>query len=257
MQGRLAHGRRHAGIRAAVPEAADRPLERLRRPAGGEGQAALRRCRQQGGEPARSIRPTTGSIRFPAPATRGRWQVDAHGFARSSGDRLLSPDDLVGSRTMRIYKLFRDHSLGAVYDFEHHVAIAARRSRPRGACRRRSCCCRRTRWHPDVWTDVARMRTLNMLQAQQGREMHLCPLQFDIVDRLIAQFSMPGETVFDPFAGLMTVPVLRAQAQAQGLGIELNPRYFRDGVALRRSRRARGERADPVRAAGRSASGAQ
>jgi hypothetical protein len=28
--------------------------------------------------------------------------------------------------------------------------------------------------------------------------MHLCPLQFDIVDRLIEQFSMEGEVVFDP-----------------------------------------------------------
>ena len=49
--------------------------------------------------------------------------------------------------------------------------------------------------HPDVWTDVARMRTLNMLQERKGQQQHLCPLQFDIVDRLLTRYSMPGETV--------------------------------------------------------------
>lgn len=32
------------------------------------------------------------------------------------------------------------------------------------------------------------------------------PMQFDLADRVIEQFSMEGETVLDPFAGLMTVP---------------------------------------------------
>lgn len=28
---------------------------------------------------------------------------------------------------------------------------------------------------------------------------HVCPLQFDIVDRLIECYSNPGELVYDPF----------------------------------------------------------
>jgi hypothetical protein len=36
------------------------------------------------------------------------------------------------------------------------------------------------------------MRTLNGEQAAKGREMHLCPLQFDIVDRLINRYSTPA-----------------------------------------------------------------
>jgi hypothetical protein len=86
-------------------------------------------------------------------------------------------------------------------------------------------------WHPDVWTDITRMRTLNMLQERKGQQQHLCPLQFDIVDRLINQFSMPGETIFDPFAGLMTVPYCAVKAGRRGVGVELNPGYFADGVA--------------------------
>ena len=45
------------------------------------------------------------------------------------------------------------------------------------------------------------MLSMNTLQAGAGRELHLCPLQFDIVDRAIAQYSQPGETVLDPFGG--------------------------------------------------------
>ncbi len=86
-------------------------------------------------------------------------------------------------------------------------------------------------WHPDVWTDITRMRTLNGAQSAKGKEMHLCPLQFDIVDRLITQFSNPDEVVFDPFGGLMTVPYCALKLGRQGRGIELNPNYFIDGAA--------------------------
>jgi len=85
-------------------------------------------------------------------------------------------------------------------------------------------------WHPDVWTDVAQMLSLNTLQSAKGAEKHLCPLPFDIVDRCILQRSMPGETVLDPFGGLMTVPYRALKHGRQGIGIELNHRYFLDGV---------------------------
>ena len=37
-----------------------------------------------------------------------------------------------------------------------------------------------------------------MQQERRSQQMQLCLLQFDIVDRLITQLSMTGETVFDP-----------------------------------------------------------
>ncbi len=83
---------------------------------------------------------------------------------------------------------------------------------------------------PMSWTDVARMRTLNMLQQRKGREMHLCPLQFDIVERAVEDFSMPGEVVLDPFGGIMTVPYCALRMGRRAIGVELNPDYFRDGA---------------------------
>ena len=62
-------------------------------------------------------------------------------------------------------------------------------------------------WHPDVYTDITRMLTLNTAQSQRNKEMHLCPMQFDIAERLINRFTMKGETVLDPFVGSGTVLV--------------------------------------------------
>jgi DNA modification methylase len=85
-------------------------------------------------------------------------------------------------------------------------------------------------WHEDVWTDVTRMLSLNSAQSAAGREMHLCPMQFDLADRAIAQYTMEGETVFDPFAGIGTVPLRALKLRRKGYGVELAEGYFRDAV---------------------------
>lgn len=173
----------------------------------------------------------------PVPGTgysRGRWQMDAHGFARSSGDRLLSSEELRELPHDQIYKTWRDRSTNQVYDFEGHVTVAEELDHlerlpatfmllpPHS-------------WSPDVWADIARMRTLNMNQAQKGKEFHLCPLQFDICDRVIRQFSMEGETVFDPFVGIGTVVRQALLMKRKGIGVELSPGYFLDAVAYCRA----------------------
>ena len=63
----------------------------------------------------------------------------------------------------------------------------------------------------------------------------MCPLQFDIVDRLIERYSNPGETVYDPFGGLMTVPYRAILKGRKGRASELNTAYFFDGVQYLRA----------------------
>ena len=82
----------------------------------------------------------------------------------------------------------------------------------------------------DVWDDINRMRTLNTNQSRRRLQMHVCPLQIDIVERIINRYSNEGDLVMDPFGGLMTVPVTAVKMNRKGYGIELNPDYFRDGV---------------------------
>ncbi|MBN9443667.1 DNA methylase N-4 [Bosea sp. (in: a-proteobacteria)] len=161
--------------------------------------------------------------------SRARWQIDAHGYLRSSGDRALKAEDLHNVPASTIYKMWKRFNLSTVYDFEYHVAIAEALE-TRGRLPPTFMLLPPHSPDQNVWSDVTRMRTLNGVQQAKGKEMHLCPLQFDIVDRVIAQMSMPGETVFDPFGGLMTVPY-RAILQGRfGLGVELNPGYFMDGA---------------------------
>lgn len=162
--------------------------------------------------------------------SRSRWQIDAHGFARSSGDRLLDPDELKTLSHEQIFKLFRNYSLGSIYDFEHHVKIGQDLD-ARGMLPVTFMLLQPQSWSPDVWTDITRMLTLNGAQSAKGKEMHLCPMQFDLADRIIEQFSMEGETVLDPFGGLMTVPYRAILKKRYGIGIELSAPYFLDGSA--------------------------
>lgn len=162
--------------------------------------------------------------------SRARWQVDAHGYLRSAGNRLMAPSDYRGLPADVVFKAWKQHSLTEIYDFEHHVAIGETLE-VTGSLPPTFMLLPPHSWHPDVWSDVTRMLTMNTLQSAKGAEMHLCPLQFDIVDRVINQMSMPGETVFDPFGGLMTVPYRALKWGRKGIGIELNPTYYLDGVA--------------------------
>lgn len=82
----------------------------------------------------------------------------------------------------------------------------------------------------EVWDDINRMRTLNTTQSRRRAQMHICPLQLDIVERIINRYSNEGDLVLDPFGGLMTVPMTAVKMKRIGYGIELNPDYFRDGV---------------------------
>ncbi|KRA44679.1 DNA methyltransferase [Devosia sp. Root635] len=162
--------------------------------------------------------------------SRARWQLDAHGYERVTGNRLLTPEEMLGLDANVIFKLWKAYQLDQVYDFEHHVKIAEALEE-KGALPSTFMLLPPHSRHEDVWTDVARMLSMNTLQAQQGKELHLCPLQFDIVDRAINQYTAPGEVVFDPFGGLMTVPMRALKFGRQGRGVELNPAYFVDGCA--------------------------
>jgi DNA modification methylase len=83
---------------------------------------------------------------------------------------------------------------------------------------------------PDVWHDITRMRTLNSEQSQRRLVKHICPLQLEIVERLIERYSNPGEEVTDPFGGLLTVPYCAIRLGRRGHASELNPQSWRDGL---------------------------
>lgn len=168
-------------------------------------------------------------VKSKAEYSLARWQVDAHALWRSSGDRLLTAEEMASYGPAKLAKIFTQHSLANVYDFDFHVRIGeellARQALPSTFMSLAP-----GSHHADVWHDVVRMLTLNGEQSSRAVEKHVCPLQFDIVDRLIERYSNKGEVIYDPFCGLGTVPVRAIKAGRRGGGSELNPAYFLDQV---------------------------
>lgn len=161
--------------------------------------------------------------------TRGRWQIDAHGYWRSSGDRPLTKEEVMQFPVSDLQRVYRKYSRESIYDYEEHVAMAESLDKDKKLPATFMVVAPGS-WSDDVWDDINRMRTMNTLQAQKGKQLHVCPLQFDIVDRLIERYSNAGDLIFDPFGGLMTVPLCALKLGRRGMATELNADYFRDGV---------------------------
>ena len=162
-----------------------------------------------------------------------RWQIDAHADWKSSGNRLLSYSDIRGCNIETIRQYFRKFSMEHLYNYEAHVRFAEDMEE----------CGRLPKTfmaidpvsHKDwIWDDVTRMRTLNTRQSQKNKQNHICPLQLDIVERLIERYSNKGDVVFDPFGGIQTVPYCAIKMGRKGLSTELNYDYWRDGLAYLR-----------------------
>lgn len=153
---------------------------------------------------------------------------------RSNGNRLLTPDELAVLGPDVIGKRYAEYSAASVYDYAEHVRLGEALE-ARGALPSTFMCLAPASHNDDVWTDVVRMRTLNGEQTQRGLTNHICPLQFDIVDRLIERYTNTGELVFDPFGGLFTVPYRAITLGRRGRAVELNAEYFADGVRYLRA----------------------
>ena len=162
--------------------------------------------------------------------TRAQWQIDAHGYWRSSGNRLISKDELKEISVDNLQKAYRKYSRESVYNYEEHVKLAKELDKD-GRLPATFMVVAPGSWNQiEVWDDINRMRTLNTTQSRRRAQMHVCPLQLDIVERIINRYSNPEDVVYDPFGGLMTVPMTAVKMGRYGKGCELNPDYFRDGV---------------------------
>lgn len=161
--------------------------------------------------------------------TRAQWQIDAHGFWRSSGDCLISKEELESVSVDNLQAVYRKFSRDTVYNYQEHVELAKKLDE-NGKLPATFMVVAPGSWTWEVWDDINRMRTLNTSQSRRKQQLHVCPLQLDIVERIINRYSNEGDVVFDPFGGLMTVPMTAIKMRRKGYGIELSLDYFRDGV---------------------------
>lgn len=81
------------------------------------------------------------------------------------------------------------------------------------------------------WDDVRLDRVLPFREARQDEdEKHIHPLQLDVIDRCLALFSNPGETVLTPFMGVGSEVYAAVRQHRRGIGVELKESYYRQAA---------------------------
>ena len=83
------------------------------------------------------------------------------------------------------------------------------------------------RYASPVWMDVNQTRTLQYRGGRDEKdEVHISPLQLDVIERCIDLWSLPGETVLTPFLGIGSEVYCAIDMGRKGVGFELKPSYF-------------------------------
>ena len=163
--------------------------------------------------------------------TRAQWQLDAHAYWRNSGDRLVSKDEIMSVTDHKVLgALYRKYSREHIYSYEEHVNLCKKLDE-QGKLPAIYMIVPPASWNiADVWDDINRMKTLNTEQSRRRQQLHVCPLQIEIVERIINRFSNKDDLVYDPFGGIGTVPYVAIKSGRRGIMCELNPDYFRDAL---------------------------
>ena len=79
-----------------------------------------------------------------------------------------------------------------------------------------------------IWYGIRESDTLNTAIARDDAdERHICPLQLGTIERCIRLWTNPGETVFEPFAGIGSVGVVALRQGRRFVGSELKVSYFK------------------------------
>jgi len=158
-----------------------------------------------------------------------KWQLDAHAYWKSSGNRFMSYEELAASDMKAVFNRWREFDKSNIYSYDEHLKVCQDLEES-NKLSRLFMTIPPTSPTDMVWTDVNRMNTLNANQANRKKEKHICPLQIDVVKRLLDRFTMKCDVVDDPFGGLFTVPYVALEMERSAISAELNPEYYDDGL---------------------------
>lgn len=83
-----------------------------------------------------------------------------------------------------------------------------------------------------VWTDILETDVLEgyMGAREEGDEKHVCPLQLEVIRRLIKLYTNPGELVLDPFSGIGSTGYVAIEQGRRYRGFELKESYHRQSL---------------------------
>lgn len=81
-------------------------------------------------------------------------------------------------------------------------------------------------WAEAAWLDIKETNTLNVKGTKgENDTKHICPLQLDVIDRLVRLYSNPGELVFSPFTGIGSEGFVALSLGRRFYGCELKDEY--------------------------------
>lgn len=87
------------------------------------------------------------------------------------------------------------------------------------------------RYASPVWMDINQSRTLQYRGGRDEKdEVHISPLQLDVIERCIDLWSNPGDVVLTPFLGIGSEVYCAVNMGRKGIGFELKPSYFVQAV---------------------------
>lgn len=78
-----------------------------------------------------------------------------------------------------------------------------------------------------VWTDINPSDTLQFRSARENDdERHICPLQLEVIRRLMHLWTNPGDVVLSPFAGIGSEGYVALEMGRRFVGAELKASYY-------------------------------
>jgi DNA modification methylase len=97
-----------------------------------------------------------------------------------------------------------------------------------------------------VWTDIDEFDVLDGARGarESTEEKHVCPLQLEVIRRLVKLYSnpvsiQPDVTVLDPFGGIGSTPAICVELQRNSIAFELKESYHANSLRnVERARRA-------------------
>jgi superfamily II DNA or RNA helicase len=92
------------------------------------------------------------------------------------------------------------------------------------------------RYASPVWMDISQTNVLQYTTARdQNDEKHICPLQLDVIERIILLYSNEGEIIFSPFGGIGSEGYQALRMGRKSISIELKESYFETNVKNHRN----------------------
>jgi DNA modification methylase len=158
------------------------------------------------------------------------WQLDAHSYWKSSGDRFLTSSEIKRFEIDKIYNAWKKYDTKVVYNYKKHLETCDMLDEE-GKLSKLFMTLPPNSNQECVWSDINRMNTLNAKQVNSKKEKHICPLQLDIIERLIYRFTNEGDMVDDCFGGLFSTAYMALKLKRKAISCELNSEYFNDGVS--------------------------